>query len=1411
MNGHGRPNNRYRKTQTHRRCVVAILRAILFAAVNVFVCSIASTVSAQSQFNQDGNLIAAQQALPSAPNRFRISWGGGQNQAWRGSLSTKTGTLSNVAPLGLSRGSSITALLTNENSIAVEQRSPTSYDGFDFSISGSDQTSIDIQLSATDGSEIQWKKSISMAELLDSDLNEALDELGHGISIARVPGDSIQVDFKRDHVVFSPGEPISVAVAGKRMSLRSSQSSCRLTVVKARQSGPPLWTSDQTLEIDAQGNSASSVFQFNAPASEGVYDLVIQMEKNWLSGSITANSKAVRPLAGKKSLVVRRVQFVVLNSKKPDTRTNNSTAPSAASRLIQTLTPEQLLAEPNRWAIGKTEPRLLSANPPALVRKSGQSWLELQPGQWHAIALEIADPGKGYTIEIDYDSSSPIAAGLSILDFDGNGQVPINGADSGIFIPESFVHRLEDQAEAAGNEPAHSSSPQSTVGKHSLKFWPRSSTCYLLVANQSKKHVAHLSTMRVMAETGQVEREPKIQDQNSETRLAKTRQRLAFYTSSNFAEGLNVEKFFDARVNQPLDDWNVFYQGALRLVDYLKESNYQGAIIPVVIDGGTLYPSQLFRGSPKSDSGTFQSLGQDPFRKDVLRMLLTIFEREDLTLIPAFEFSGPAARIEMQRHVSDNDIDILDLSAELATDGREDFPCYNPLSPAVQQHAVDVISEAVQRYSGYRSLGGVSLMCRPNSWTMLAGRRYGYDRKTIGRFLASLPQPPQSLENDQNLIQYVTGDLRDQWVKWRSDQMSDFYLTLSNVVTDSLPGGRLLIAPINLHKNAEVASQLSPNLHSSVDVAPLLQRLGLDPGRLEESDSIVLLNPQSLPSTTSLPRGRIGRQTNELASFHSFFKSEKLETGTLFYQDGTWAHFAQLQMLPPFDNQVGRLIRRQHLTPAGIFSRQPMARALHRLDNALLIDASDSLTRLPNATTESFTRVFSMLPRKKFSDVPLRVDDATDSAIIDGSRQRASCPIAVRTLTTQRGTFLYCVNDSPWPTVVNIHLGAVPQEPKMLLASSANADGKPQLDPSLEQTFLPFTADVPWSPLSQRGGDRGISIELPAYQVWGGTFTSDAVEVSHFDIKLPDSEETIHGALRKKIYQLQAKLNLATAADSINVLANQNFELGGQGSLDGWQWDDQSNEHISLGQQEGYESTASLRMKTDGPSVWMRSNRFAPPETGRLSITVWIKSIGTEQPPLRLAIEGQTPSSTYYRFGAIGALAPDSGVNQIDNQWRRFAVHFDDLPAEELIDLRMGFDLMGTGEVLIDNVRLYDRWLDDKDTTAMTQLLASAVELLSRPDGFESCRRIVEGHWARFLDEYTQPLPGTDNLEDESTLNQRADEQGLIDEVYQDSVPHPDSGMLDEQPSSSSRWKRDKREQGTSLLRRWRNSLKPRK
>ena len=153
--------------------------------------------------------------------------------------------------------------------------------------------------------------------------------------------------------------------------------------------------------------------------------------------------------------------------------------------------------------------------------------------------------------------------------------------------------------------------------------------------------------------------------------------------------------------------------------------------------------------------------------------------------------------------------------------------------------------------------------------------------------------------------------------------------------------------------------------------------------------------------------------------------------------------------------------------------------------------------------------------------------------------------------------------------------------------------------------------------------------------------------------------------------------------------------------------------------------------------VWVRSNKFEVTETGRLSISVWLKTeTPDQQPPLRLALEGRSEGSSYYRFGSVGSLSPDSEANQIEERWKRFAVHFDDLPSEGLTDVRIGFDLMGPGQVTIDNVEVFDRWFDENDVKAMTQMLASTTPLLSDPMGYERCRQLMTSYWPKFLDQY---------------------------------------------------------------------------
>jgi len=164
----------------------------------------------------------------------------------------------------------------------------------------------------------------------------------------------------------------------------------------------------------------------------------------------------------------------------------------------------------------------------------------------------------------------------------------------------------------------------------------------------------------------------------------------------------------------------------------------------------------------------------------------------------------------------------------------------------------------------------------------------------------------------------------------------------------------------------------------------------------------------------------------------------------------------------------------------------------------------------------------------------------------------------------------------------------------------------------------------------------------------------------------------------------------------------------------------------------------------DKAPVWIRSNTFMGPMTGRLSISVWLRTKDADaQPPLRLAVEGRSKGADYYRFGSVGSLAPDPSMNQIDSQWKRFAVHFDDLPIDGLTNVRVGFDLMGPGEVLIDNVQIYDRWFDENDAKAITQILASTGPLLSKPETIDSCRRLLENYWIQFLDRYIDGGPTT--------------------------------------------------------------------
>ncbi|MEN6450841.1 MAG: hypothetical protein ABFC96_10135, partial [Thermoguttaceae bacterium] len=165
-------------------------------------------------------------------------------------------------------------------------------------------------------------------------------------------------------------------------------------------------------------------------------------------------------------------------------------------------------------------------------------------------------------------------------------------------------------------------------------------------------------------------------------------------------------------------------------------------------------------------------------------------------------------------------------------------------------------------------------------------------------------------------------------------------------------------------------------------------------------------------------------------------------------------------------------------------------------------------------------------------------------------------------------------------------------------------------------------------------------------------------------------------------------------------------------------------------------SGQSVRLSSNGPVACLVSRPFAAPTTGRLTVSVWLRvADAARQPPLRLALEGKIQGRDYYRFGPVGLPpAPSQHADPISTEWGQYVVQIDDLPLEGMTAMRVRFDLMGPGEVWIDDVQVYSLAFNRTEMVELSKLIALAdVKLKQREIG--DCLHLLEGYWPRFLEE----------------------------------------------------------------------------
>jgi hypothetical protein len=1232
---------------------------------------------------------------------LRAAWGGGASRCWTGRIQVQdasggplaTGRITEVAPLGLSPdvpGS----MQSTGTEILISPRLSRDYDGVDFRLQASLDANLLVELGARDQPNSAQQVIIPVSQLIADFHSSLLDNRGNQLRVRRKPGDQLRVRFDRESLVFRGGERFEFYVAPHWLSVETEASlTCDMALTDSR-TGDRLWEEVREIRVDATGNGPElGPLSVPMPDRDGVFDLTVQVNRRRLP----------TPFAPVKTIGQRSVQVAVLAPSAGDGATSPwkilgeivpqpsevaSLNDSSKSRLWNPLT-----KVPHWWWVpgtpGTEVRRPLGNGRSSAATRWGDGYVQLAPGGWQAYPLPTGTLLRPHLVELEYPAA--MAQGLSI-------RVIEPGALGGVspFGPAAGL-------DLAGGE----SQPVGQNHRHRLVFWPKTDTPLLLVSNNRPDVPAVFGRVRVLS--GPRHLAPAGAGRRDGGRLV-----AAYYDRPFFWEDFAAADAIDALTGRSLNDWRTFHEGGLRMAEYLQFAGYNGAMLSVLHDGGTIYPSRVLDPTPRHDNGTFFGTGQDPVRKDVLELLFRLFDRQGLTLVPLLRFSTPLPELERRLQQQDSQQDTVGIEL-IGPDGRAwrdslgagqpTGAYYNPLDPRVQQAMRRVVVELADRYGHHPSFGGVAIRLGPDTYAQLPDLVWGLDSRTLGRFAEArrLTLPAPSPAEPGSWAAWIAGEQREAWAAWRAEQVAEFYAAMQSDVSDRVPEARLYLAGADMLSHPAIQADLHPRLPERLEVRKAMKRVGIDPWLYADSKHLVLMRPERIAPLVSLEEQAVNLQLRHSAEMNRMFalrspaaaestvpQEMRAVTGTLFYHEPKSLVPASFRDASPYGAEKTSGWFLDQPAPAGDLARKRFVRALAAQDSQVIADggwvagqvASDSLTDVLVA--------YRQLPAMRFETVRSR--SASDE----------TQPIVVRRLSAGQRTFLYLVNHSPWPVQASISLD----------------DRRPFTLTPLGDRSLPDVI----------GGGRDLkwNVELRPYDFVAASLSAPDVQVRDWQVVL---QREVLVELRQSVDELRRRIGRLSDPEPLAVLTDSGFETIDSGTSPvGWEHAMGDGISVTTDSESAYAGQRALRIQSTGPVVWVRSNPFPTPKTGRLDVFFWLKIDDSErQPSLQLAVEGRLNGEPYYRASRVGAASPWP----LTSSWGRYQLRVDNLPPT-VTDLRVAIDLMGAGQVSVDEVQVFDLWFERTERNELLKLNALANLHLGKGAAVD-CERLLRCYWAEFL------------------------------------------------------------------------------
>jgi hypothetical protein len=1219
--------------------------------------------------------------------QLRLAWGGGTRKQWQGTVSVDRGSLGLVRLL--SEESDAPGSIWEEHGrIEICQPDARSFDAIDFTVTAPSDAVLSIELhDAVATNAAPSLHEVPLRDLLSKPANRELDKLNNRISIRRPSFDLLRVKPRHDHLVFSPGETLKFDVEPQHLPVAAGTSlQIRARIISAG-NGPEFTSQEQSIKTTAEGaDPATLSWQFKLPENEGVYDVVIE-----------AIEQSVWRLPKTKQIAERRMQLVVIGDR------THSAAPEAnvAWSRVMEIDP----ANPAWWERFRGWSLFPGLRQGPLGNGGAQTWQHPSLGPmvqlkahradqeafWEAYPLSISHPGLPHVLEVEYPSNVPQTLGISIVEPNAAGWVVPIGLDSGFFVVE----------EPTTNTPAK-------ILRHRILFWPRTSAPMVLLANRAVGAPATYGKIRVLA--GPNKLPPMFPVGEVSERLL-----AGFMSRPLMAENFGAAETLDPASGRSLDDWRTFYLAATRLAEYLHHVGYNGQMLGVMAEGSTIYPSRHLQATPQYDNGEAFETGQDPLRKDALELTLRLFDREGLKLIPSLRFDAPLPELEERLRAGGaaaDGIRLIGASGEEYIDRSRPFssqvPHYNPLNPHVQEAMLAIVREIVQRYGKHPSFAGLSLEMSADSFTQLPGEAWGLDDDTIARFQQATnvkisgEGPTRFTERAKVLSpldrsRFTASAEHAQWLEWRAQVLADFYRRIQAELTVVRRDAVLYLAGSNLFDGQEAQEWLRPTLPPKARIDEVLLTLGLRPDLLRQDRGLVFLRPQRV-----LPPGPIADQgvltiVNQASELDAAF-NRLPATGSLLLHDPLLLRDPKHPRLTSFDakSPYGKdktvTVPFSHLLPSDRRNRERFVHALAALDAEAIFDGGWLLPLGQEESLYDLVAAYRRLPAGKFE-----------------THADLTSPVTIRSRSSGKSTYAYFANDCQWPITVNLQTVAPPGC---------------RVDELSGHRRLPALSADNWQ------------IQLEPFDFLAIRFWAPDVKIAKAAV-LPNPQLQQWLVSRKS--EFQQRLEMLASPPKLPMPANSSFESPMvSGQTPGWSLLNPAAGTLSLvpentGPKEKPVGKQALRFQSTGPKVSLRSEAFAVPPSRRVSVVVWLRvPDANRQPSLQLVIED---GKSYRKAGLLGLGA----ASTIGDQWSSFEYRVKDLPQDGTTQLRFGFDLAGPGEVLIDDVQIFDLAYDPSERLHLSKL-ELVIEGQLRDGEFGECLRKLDSYWPRFISTYV-PSP----------------------------------------------------------------------